>query len=109
MGLGHQGTDRRAGEGAARPWRRLIGWLELPEEVMFDLPRATVIGRERCLLENHRGLVRFTDREVVVHSRLGPLRVVGDHLEIERLAGGELVLRGRIDSIDYASPPGGRA
>lgn len=109
MGRWHEGTGRRAGEGPARPWQRLVGWLELPEEVMLDLPRATVVGRERCLLENHRGLLRFTDREVVVQSRLGPLRVVGDRLEIERLAGGELVLRGRIDQIDYAPPPGGEA
>ncbi|BAS28478.1 sporulation protein [Limnochorda pilosa] len=103
------GSGRRAADGLARPWQRLVGWLELPEEVMLDLPRATVIGRERCLIENHRGLVRFTAHEVVVQSRLGPLRVMGDRLEIERLAGEELVLRGRIDQIDYPSPAGRRA
>jgi sporulation protein YqfC len=109
MGRWDEGTGRRAGQGPARPWQRLVGWLELPEEVMLDLPRATVVGRVRFLMENHRGLLRFSDEEVVVQSRLGPLRVVGQRLEIERLAGGELVLRGRIDQIDYTPFPDGGA
>lgn len=108
MGRPNEGSGRRAADGLTRPWQRLIGWFELPEEVMLDLPRVTLVGRERCLLENHRGLILFTDREVVVQSRLGPLRVLGDRLEIERLAGGELLLRGRVDQIDYPPPHGGR-
>src|SRR5690606_23099247 len=109
MGRWDEGTRRRAGQGPARPWQRLVGWLELPEAVMLDLPPATVVRRGRCPLEHHRELLRYRDAEAVVQHRLRPLRGVGQRPEIERLAGGELVLRGRIDQIDYTPFPDGGA
>ncbi len=38
--------------------------MDLPQDVMMDLPRITMIGQLHIYIENHRGLLAFTDSEV---------------------------------------------
>ena len=38
--------------------------MELPQDVMMDLPRITMIGHIHIYIENHRGLITFSDKEL---------------------------------------------
>ena len=53
----------------AKKWKQKIQrWLtkqlDLPEDVMMDFPRITMVGQLHIYIENHRGLLTFSDREV---------------------------------------------
>lgn len=49
--------------------------MDLPQDVMMDLPRITMIGQLHIYIENHRGLLAFTDSEVRLMLKNGQLLI----------------------------------
>jgi sporulation protein YqfC len=60
--------------------RRVAEWLDLPEEVLLQVPRVELVGHLQLRLSNHRGLVRFNSDEVVVRLPEGTLAIEGRDL-----------------------------
>lgn len=61
-------------------------------------------GRERLSISGVTDVLSFDEGEVVAETGLGLLMTSGADLHVERLSldTGELVLTGRIDSLEYA-------
>ncbi|HEX6972258.1 MAG TPA: sporulation protein YqfC [Limnochordia bacterium] len=78
----------------------LAGRLELPGEVLLDLPKVTLIGELQVLIENHRGVIEYTAERVRVATARGELAVVGRRLRIGSIFESELVIEGRIAGIE---------
>ncbi|KHD85198.1 sporulation protein YqfC [Heyndrickxia ginsengihumi] len=90
----------------AKNWRQQIQkWLtnkmELPQDVMMDLPRITMIGQIHIYIENHRGLLSFTDRELRLLLKNGQLLVKGQSFVIKTILPEEILLEGKIDEVMY--------
>lgn len=77
---------------------RLARHLELPEEA-FGITRLVVVGRDRVEVENHRGLIAFSPREVVLRTRTGRVLVGGENLSLDMLWPDRLRVAGRIETI----------
>ena len=66
----------------ARNWSQqlkqlIVKRMDLPEDVMMDLPRITMIGQIHIYIENHRGLLAFSDKEVRLMLKQGQLLIRG--------------------------------
>jgi sporulation protein YqfC len=75
--------------------------MDLPEDVMMDLPRVTMIGQIHIYIENHRGLLTFTDREVRLLLKQGQLLIRGEQFVIKMILPEEILLQGRIVEVTY--------
>lgn len=85
-----------------RKWRQnLADLLELPREVVLNLPRLTVIGNVQCYLENHRGVIEYTTEKIRVSVNGGEVQIAGRDLVIRYMASEEIAVDGVIDSIRY--------
>ena len=73
--------------------------LELPHDVIMDLPRITMIGHFHIYIENHRGLLTFTDREVRLLLEQGQLMIKGTSFVIKTILPEELLLVGKIEQV----------
>ncbi|NLZ38969.1 MAG: sporulation protein YqfC [Firmicutes bacterium] len=83
-------------------WRaHLADALELPREIILNLPRVTVIGSLQCYLENHRGVIEYTEECVRVAIDGGELIVDGQDLIIRYLADDEIAIDGHISAIRF--------
>lgn len=83
-------------------WRtRLADALELPREIILNLPRVTVIGTLQCYLENHRGIIEYTGERVRVAIDSGELIIDGQYLVIRYLADEEIAVDGNITAIRF--------
>lgn len=82
----------------ARWLARLARHLELPAEA-FGVTRLVVVGQDRVEVENHRGLVAFSSREVVLRTDAGRVRVDGENLTLDLLWPDRLRVVGRIEAI----------
>lgn len=78
---------------------RFSSELDLPPDLLLDLPRATLVGGVQLLIENHRGLLEYTPGRVRILTGAGQLTVVGERLTIGRILRDELRLDGRIDAV----------
>jgi sporulation protein YqfC len=92
----------------AKKWGQLIrirNWvtknMELPQDVMMDLPRITMVGQIHIYIENHRGLLTFSDREIRLLLKQGQLLVKGKAFVIKTILPEEILLEGKIDQVIY--------
>lgn len=65
--------------------------------------RLTLDGRARLSVTGVENVERFDEASIVLVTTAGLLVISGDELHIGRLSidGGELLVEGRIDSLDY--------
>ncbi|MBB5173940.1 sporulation protein YqfC [Texcoconibacillus texcoconensis] len=89
--------------------KRFRKWIEqwmgeqfdLPSDIMMDLPRVTMIGNLHIYIENHRGLVRFTNEEVILRFKGGWLYVRGSDFVIKMILPEEILIEGTIHDVVY--------
>lgn len=75
--------------------------LEIPRDLVLDLPKLTVVGRSEIHLENHRGIIEYSLNRVRVNLARGYLELEGSDFEIKALLPDEMVITGEIRSIRY--------
>lgn len=90
----------------AKRWRQQVAkWIsrtvEIPQDVMMDLPRITMIGQIHIYIENHRGLLTFTDNELRLLLKQGQLQIKGEAFVIKTILPEEILLQGKIDQVNY--------
>lgn len=75
--------------------------MDLPEDVMMDLPRITMIGQIHIYIENHRGLLTFADDEVRLLLKQGQLLIKGEKFVIKIILPEEILLQGKVVEVIY--------
>lgn len=76
-------------------------FLEIPKDLVLDLPKITVIGRNELYLENHRGIIEYNLTRLRVNLSRGFVEIEGNNLEIKALMPEEMSIFGEIRSIRY--------
>ncbi len=73
----------------------------LPEEVLLDVPRVVLMGDQRVIIENHKGIVEYAGQSVRVRTACGLMEIQGNDLRLEYFGASDLVVLGRIDMLGY--------
>ena len=73
------------------------------QELPHDLK---LVGREKLTLSGITEVISFDDTAVSMRTPLGRLTVLGQQLQLRSLTpdGGNVTIRGQIDSISYEQP-----
>ncbi len=76
-------------------------FFELPKEVVMDLPRMSMVGNVQIYLENHRGVIAYSENQVRVGVNNGEIIIKGQNLQIKNLLAEELLIKGIIEGVEY--------
>jgi len=87
---------------------KFAGSMELPREVMLDVPRVIMIGTLQVHVENHKGILEYTPSRVRVRTPDGVVTVSGRRLRIGRIGREELTVDGRVDRVEIEDGPAPR-
>ncbi len=79
----------------------LIEKIDLPKDVLLNLPKITVVGKEEISIENHKGIEVFEKEFIKVKTNIGIVKVEGENFEILYIASETIVLSGKFKSISY--------
>ena len=79
--------------------QRAAGRLGLPEEALGAL-KLSLTGPDQALLENHRGLLDYTDRAVTAACAGGCVRIRGEGLLLRAMDVHMLLVTGKIEGVD---------
>ena len=79
--------------------------LDLPAEVVAGQPRLELTGFSRLSVEQHRGVLEYTEEAVTVALREGKVRVTGENLSISLMNHTFVVVDGVLRNV--ALEPGG--
>jgi sporulation protein YqfC len=76
--------------------KRLAHLLDLPDDLLMDLPRLHLLGNVELTITNHRGVIEYTPARVVVGVSEGQVEVSGEGLSIAHVLPEEIRIVGRI-------------
>ena len=88
-----------------RKWTGRI--FDMPEDVIYELPRMTMIGNRQLYIENHRGVKHFSEESLTVFLEKGELAITGQELIIRTIWTDEVFVEGLILNIEIISNEGG--
>lgn len=77
--------------------------LEMPKDVILDIPKIIMTGNIQVNIENHKGIIEYNSYAIRVNSSIGILTVTGTDLNIKNIVTEEIVISGDIESIDISS------
>lgn len=76
---------------------------ELPKDLVLDLPRITLVGNVQLTLENHRGVILYTDTHIRVAVARGEIVISGQKLSLRSILPDEIIIDGTISNVSYIS------
>lgn len=77
--------------------------LEVPDEVVLDVPKITILKFEQMIIENYKGILEYQDFFVRLKTNIGIINVNGFNLSLEEMTSDDIRINGKIESIDYES------
>ena len=75
--------------------------LKVPGEILPGLGSISVVGGRNALVEDHRGIIEYSDDRIVLALSRGKLCIAGSGLQLRAMNGGELLISGRIQSVEW--------
>lgn len=79
----------------------LVEKLDLPKDVLLDVPKIIVIGRNEVTIENHKGIMLFEREKIKINTNMSPIEIKGSEFEILYIAASTITIKGYFDSIGY--------
>ncbi len=81
--------------------RQISEFLEIPGDVMLDLPKIVLVGNIKIFIENHRGILEYTTEKVRVNVMEYEVAVTGENLLLRNVLPDELCVEGMIKSVSF--------
>jgi sporulation protein YqfC len=82
--------------------RRLTAkWLDLPKDIVMEMPRITITGPFEMLVENHGGVIRGSENLIQLAIPHGSLEIKGESLIILSILPEEVKIEGVIHSVKF--------
>lgn len=82
-----------------RLYNRLCQLSATGEGTIPGVPLIEIIADKRVLIENHRGVYRYTREQICVHSSSGMIRIDGKKLFLEKMSHDQLTIVGIIEGV----------
>lgn len=77
--------------------------LEIPMEIIMDLPKLTIIGKDEVTILNHKGIIEYTEEVIRINTKSGMFKIIGQGLEIKTILSEEIIIIGIIHKIEIIS------
>jgi sporulation protein YqfC len=81
--------------------QKLAGILDIPEDIVLDLPRITMLGNQQILIENHKGIIEYTTTFVRIKINKGHLLINGRDLALGNLQMEQILVEGTVEEVKY--------
>jgi sporulation protein YqfC len=78
----------------------LANYLELPKDLLMNLPRITLVGDMQLHIENHRGIIEYTKEKIRISISIGELVIIGEVLMLRNIFPDEIAVEGKIKALN---------
>ncbi|WP_333860102.1 sporulation protein YqfC [Clostridium sp.] len=81
--------------------RNIADKLDLPRDIILNMPQIKITGKNEIVIENHRGIVLFDENQIKINSGVGLISIYGSKFEVLFMGGSTITIGGRFNSIVY--------
>jgi sporulation protein YqfC len=75
--------------------------LELPKELVLDLPKITIVGDGDMMVENYKSVMEYGKARIRLNTGLGVVKVTGAGLLIKEITSEDIIVSGEIHSLEF--------
>ncbi|MHC6179126.1 sporulation protein YqfC [Clostridium sp. JNZ X4-2] len=75
--------------------------LDLPRDIILNMPQIKVMGNNEIIIENHKGIILFEDSQIKINSGIGLISIYGSKFEVLFIGGSTITVGGKFKSIVY--------
>ena len=75
--------------------------LDLPKDVILNLPKITIIGNDEITIENHKGIILFERTIIKINTKVKIVNIEGEDFEILYIGDSTITISGKFKSIRY--------
>ncbi len=75
--------------------------MDLPIEVIKNLPCVHIKGNDEILIENYRGIIEYTEEAIKLNTKLGIAKVYGKKLNLKQITSDFIIIDGFIEKFEY--------
>ena len=76
---------------------------DLPGEAASNLPVITVTGSRKVHIENHRGIIGYTDEEISINCGRMIVQISGTSLVLKGMTDAEVLITGNVQNVHFGS------
>ena len=80
---------------------KIVDTLALPKDLFLGVPVFTMYGNGELLIENHRGILLYTEEKIIIRARQFPICISGNPLCIDSYTEDSIRILGRIAQISF--------
>ncbi|MEL7564949.1 MAG: sporulation protein YqfC [Dehalobacterium sp.] len=93
-------TNKRILQGQRAKFKSaFVNVLEIPTDIALNLPRITMLGNLQLNIENHKGIVEYTENKIRITVTRGYLDIEGNNLVLRNVQIDEIMINGEINQI----------
>ena len=74
---------------------------DLPMDLLMGLPHVELMGNRQFYMENHRGILSYSEEEIAVSAEGLIVRIFGKKLELVSMSADALRIRGAIARVEW--------
>ena len=82
---------------------KLASALELPRELILNVPKITVTGKDKILIENYKSIISYENDVVKLNTSVGTLSLFGVNLMIKEITTEDIIVIGKVDKVEFNS------
>ena len=79
--------------------RKATEILELPREVVSNVPKITLTGFDELIIENFKGILEYEDFFVRIETFIGSVNINGFNLKLNQMNEEDILVSGHIENI----------
>ena len=83
-----------------RDYSRVSKFLEIPREVISNVPKITVTGFDEVFIENFKGILEYEDFFARISTEIGNININGFNLKLNQMTDNDILVTGKIENID---------
>lgn len=81
--------------------RNMTKALELPKEVVLNLPLLSLVGREELTIENYKGIIEYSDGRIRINTNVGIIKIEGRSLFLQHITAENIVITGKLEKFEF--------
>ncbi len=75
--------------------------LELPKEIVLNMPKLTMLGNGDLIVENYKGILEYDEGVIRLNTTSGIIKVKGTNIYIKEITLESIMIFGDIQSLEF--------
>ena len=75
--------------------------IELPNEIILNVPLITIIGRSKIVIENFKNIVQYSNEIIKINTSCGVFKVAGKNLFLKELNKNKILIKGTLSQFEF--------